>query len=563
MCYTQVMAALAKVEGTSPVAVPPRKPRSRVRPRGAPTHVRSIPLRLTPPQRSLVETRLMVGVRFYNSCLNEAIARLRLVREDPAFAAARLVPKGIERTRAFQAIDTRHGFTESGMMTFASSVRIHHFRQHILAQEAQLLGSRAFGTTERWKYGTGGRPRFKASRDGLRSLSGKDNFGSLRPKVTAGVVVGFQWGLGNVFTFAAPRSSGRRGVEQTAEWNQVKQLILDGKVLRSMIVSDIVRGKTVYRANLVIDGPRPQRHPVGDGIVSLDLGPSNVAVVTSTTDPNGFITPTSAHIIELAPGMADYSRQMRVLLRTQDRQHRAGSGDCFDRAGQHITGRCFWTKRSTASTVTRRAITELHRRQAAHRKTSHGTTINTLLAVGPVIHTEKLNYVAWQKNWPRSVRDRAPGMFIEMCRSKAGSAGGGTYEYSTYTTALSQTCLCGSVKKKTLAERTHRCDCGITAHRDLFSAFLGTYVRPVPTPGTPDKHDDLIDADHARTAWSTAHDIGWLPASTKQASTKRRGQVRRSSRSMARTHARRKRAQGPTETLGRNLLQPPASAANA
>lgn len=565
MCYTEQMTASTVVgERSLPVEpAPVRKPRSRVRPRDAPTHVRSVALRLTPSQRKMVDTRLHVAVRFYNSCLSEAITRLRKVRADPAFAAARLLPKGGGRTNAFRAVDVAHGFTESGLTTFASGQRVHHLREHVLAQEAQLLGSRAFAATERWKFGTGGRPRFKSSRDGLRSLSGKDNCGSLRPKVVAGQVLGFQWGNGNVFAFAAPRTTGRAGREQTAEWAEVRELILDGKVLRSAIVTDIVRGRTVYRVNLTMDGPRPQRHPIGTGIVSLDMGPSNVAVVVSSIAADGFIRPVSAEILPLAPALPDYARQMRVLLRTQDRQHRAGSPDCFDIRGRHVKGSCHWRNRSAASIHTRHQITEMHRVQAAYRKTSHGSTVNRLLAAGSLIHTEKLNYVAWQKNWPRSVRDRAPGLFIELCRGKAESAGGGTYEYSTYTTALSQTCLCGTVKKKTLAERVHRCDCGITAHRDLFSAFLGTYVRPVPTPGTPNKSTDLIDADHAHAAWSTAHDIGWLPASVKTASKKRRGQVRPSSRSMARINARRKRAMKSTETLGKNLLHLPVTASDA
>ena len=543
--------------------MPERKARARTRPRGAPTHVRSVPLRLTPAQRSMVATRLTVGVRFYNNCLDEAIKRLRLVRADPAFATARLIPKGPARAAAFVAVDKAHGFTESAMMTYASSQRIHFLREHVLAQEAQLLGVRAFGATARWKYGTGGRPRFKSSRDGLRSLAGKDNFGALHPKVVAGEVVGLQWGAGNVFAFATPHTSGRRGAEQSKEWAEVRELILDGQVLRSMIVADIVRGRTVYRANLTMDGPRPQRHQTGHGIVSLDLGPSHVAVVISTVDPDGFTHPVSAEIIPLAPLMVDRSKEMRVLLRAQDRQHRAGSPDCFDHTGRHIKGHCHWCVRSLASTVIRHKITELHRIQAAYRKTSHGTTVNQLLAAGIVIHTEKLNYVSWQKNWPRSVRDRAPGMLVEMCRSKAASAGGGTYEYSTYSTALSRTCLCGSIKKKTLAERVHRCDCGITAHRDLFSAFLGTYVRPVPIPGTDNETQDLIDADHAFHAWSTGHDIDWLPATVRQVSNKRRGQARPTRRSMARIHARRKRPANPTETFGKNLLHLPVTASRA
>ena len=35
----------------------------------------------------MVDSRLYVAVRFYNSCLSEAIARLREVHADPTFAS--------------------------------------------------------------------------------------------------------------------------------------------------------------------------------------------------------------------------------------------------------------------------------------------------------------------------------------------------------------------------------------------------------------------------------------------------------------------------------------------
>ena len=41
---------------------------------------------------------------------------------------------------------------------------------------------------------------------------------------------------------------------------------------------------------------------------------------------------------------------------------------------------------------------------------------------------------------------------------------------------MSQTCLCGKIKKKKLSERQHICDCGINIQRDIFSAYLAKYV---------------------------------------------------------------------------------------
>jgi len=141
-------------------------------------------------------------------------------------------------------------------------------------------------------------------------------------------------------------------------------------------------------------------------------------------------------------------------------------------------------------------VGELHRRRAAHRKTLHGALANRLFAHGADIACEKLDYVAWHKNFPRSVRDRAPGMLVEMIRRKAASAGGDRlFEYNTYSTALSQTCLCGDRKRKPRSQRVYRCGCGIKEHRDLFSAYLGLHVRR-DADGL-----DRLDLEAANTGW--------------------------------------------------------------
>lgn len=526
----------------------PRKMAARKRAKGAPTHVRSVPLRLSPAQQSMANTRLTVGVRLYNAALGELINRSRLVRADPRFAAAKKLPTGSDKTKAFNVVNAAHGFTTFHALTLGSSYRKSYLGDHILAQEAQLLAKRAFSAVQRWNFGLGGKPRFKTSRDGLRSLACTDNHGSLHPKVTDGQVAGFLWGAKHLLAFAAPPAAGkggRKGREQRADWAEVEQLILDKKVISSMIVKQVIRGKATFRANLTIDGAGPVRHPVGTGHVSLDMGPSTVAVVIADRNEAGVLIPTQAKLMPLAPQLADTGKLMRRLSRKFDRQHRAGSPGCFDTAGRHRSRGCRWINRSKNATRTQAAITELHRRQAEYRKTSHRQQINELLTSGSIIHTEKINYLGWQKNWPRSVRDRAPGLFVEQCRSKAGRAGGGAYEYSTFTTALSQTCVCAAKVKKKLSQRVHRCSCGVTAQRDVFSAFLGLYVQPVIHPDKPDVLIDTLDLVDANLAWIVAEELLRVPVAKANTpvSPKQRGRWAPSGRSMARI---RKRHQSPT-----------------
>ncbi|MDH6195825.1 putative transposase [Mycobacterium frederiksbergense] len=523
----------------TPAVVPVGKPRARKRSKGAPAHVRSWPLRPDGAQCREIRTRFFTGVRVFNAVLGEFIGRSRAVKADPAWQAARELPgrtaaerKG--RGAAFRAVEQQHGFTVDAAQSFASSLRKSWVREHLPAQETQNLGARAFDAVRQWHVGQKGKPRFKPAKRGLHSLAAKDSCGALRPKTdTEGRLVGLQWGARFVIPIAAPSAtSARRGREQQAELAEIEGLIAAGRVLSTRIVRTVINGRDTYRVQLVCDGRPTRRYPVGQGRVSFDLGPSQIAVAVEHADGNwsGWVEP-------LADQVRLDTMRLRRLQRHLDRQHRAGSPQCFHSDGTHVSGRCRWWQRSGGAQRTTARVAELHRRLAEHRRTLHGALANRLITHGTQIACEKLDYVSWQKNFPRSVRDRAPGLLVEMLRRKAESAGGQQlYEYNPRTTALSQTCLCGTKEKKPLSQRVHRCECGIQEDRDLFSAYLGLHVR------TGVDGVDRLDLQTANTGWLHRQDVDESPKSSRRApALKRRG--RRHSptrRSVARINARRK-----------------------
>jgi putative transposase len=539
-----------RIEPTPAAELAARKPRARKRPKGTPTHVRSWPLRPNAAQYRETRTRFFTGIRVYNAVLGEFLARSRTVKSDPAWEVACQMPRRTPverkaRAAAFAAVEQAHGFTANSARSFASALRKSWVREHLPAQETQNLGARAFDAVKRWHVGRKGKPRFKPMSRGLHSLSANDGNGALRPYVDRdGRLVGLQWGAGFVIPIAKPAQSGRRGQEQRAELAEIEALIAAGKVLSTRIVRTVISGRDTYCMQLVCDGHPPRRHPVGDGRVSLDLGPSEIAVAVERSDGKwtGWIQPLADRI------NLDTARLHRAQ-RHLDRQHRAGSPGCFRPDGTHKPDRCDWQP-SRSAEHTKTQVAELHRRLAEHRKTLHGGLANRLFAHGANIACEKLDYVAWQKNFPRSVRDRAPGTLVEMIRRKAESAGGERlYEYNPQTTALSQTCLCGNRKKKLLSQRVHRCECGITEHRDLFSAYLGLHVRA--GADGPDR----LDLEAANTGWLHRQDIDGCRAPAV-ASSKRRGRrhppTRRSvARIKARRAAKRQSRSARTSTTNR------------
>jgi putative transposase len=512
-----------------------RKPRARKRSKDAPTHVRTWPLRPDPAQCRVIRTRFFTGARVYNAVLGEFIARSQAVKSDPAWQQARQLPRRAKEDRAarraaFDAVAAAHGFTAGAAQSFASSLRKSWVRDHLPAQETQNLGARAFDAVQQWHLRRRGKPRFKSTNRGLHSLSAKDGNGALRPCTDeCGRLVGLQWSAGFVIPIAAPAQTGRRCKEQQAELAEIEALIAAGKVRCTRIVRTVINGRDTFRMQLVCDGHPTRRHPVGDGRVSFDLGPSEIAVAVERSDGTwtGWIEP-------LADRIRPNTIRLRRAQRHLDRQHRAGSPGCFHPDGTHKPGRCDWQRSRTAKRTIAR-VAEQHRRQAQHRKTLHGTLANRLFARGADIACEKLDYVAWQKNFPRSVRDRAPGLLVETMRRKAGSAGGDRlYEFNPKTTALSQTCLCGNRQKKPLSQRVHRCGCGIKEHRDLFSAYLGLHVHRA-ADGL-----DRLDLEAANHGWLHRQDVDGSPRSSSRASSNRQGRRHPPSRrSVARIKARR------------------------
>ena len=462
--------------------------RKRKRARGAPTHVGRIPLDPSPANLALALTRNRAGLRLYNAVLAEVKKRSRAVKADPAWEMARKMGKGkvgspeqARRSQAFEAVREAHGFTRAAALSYGSSLRRSFIREQVFAQEAQELSARAFDATWMWHLGKRGEPHAKRVRDGLHSLSCKDLCGSMRPVVEDGKITALRWSRATRIAASKPKNR-----DEQIERERIETLVSQGKLLCCRVVFEQVRGKTLLYLQLVLDGPAPRRHQIGKGKVSFDLGPSNIHVVPEHAP---------AFHETLAPSVEDKAKELRRALRHLDREHRAGSPECFDEAGRHVKGHCYWRDRSKAADAMKKKIRDTYRVLAEGRARDHGNLVNRLYALGEDLRCEALDYRTWAKNWQHSIRNRAPGAFVERVRQRGKAVGHPLYEYDPRL-ALSQTCIGGERKKKPLSERRHVCEeHGLDVDRDLLSAFLGLHVER-----RGDK--DVLDLVGARTALS-------------------------------------------------------------
>jgi len=430
-----------------------------------------LPLQATPADERELLIRLDCARQIYNACLGTSLRRLAQLRESRAYKVACQLPKGPrgseaaqKRKQAFADANEAVGFREYDLHSWAKQ-----FGQTWLATNrldsltVQKIASRAFQAVEQYAFKRRGKPRFK-SKGQFDSVEGKTN--------TSGIL----WRANTVKWL---------DLELPAIIPPDDPVIAHGLSCRTKFAR-IVRRKLGQRnrfyVQLVCEGQpyRKPQHTLGEGVVGLDLGPSNIAIVTEK----------SATLEKFCAELDNRQPALRKLQRKLDRQRRANNPANFNADGTIKPGKQEWHN-SHRYLDTRAQLADLQRKQAAHRKSLHNRLVNRVLVLGNVINLEKISYRAFQRQFGRSVGFRGPGTFVARLRRKAGNAGAEVHEFDTRSTRLSQVCLCGAIAKKPLSLRWHACACGVgPVQRDLFSAWLARYVV-----------SNRLDAGQAQAAW--------------------------------------------------------------
>jgi transposase len=439
-----------------------------------PTFLLELPLQVNERQAARLRAHLEAGRQLYNAILSEGQRRLRKMRADPAWQAARALPRSQrqERANAFHALRQRYGFSEDALHAFAKSARVCWLADHLDAVLAQTLATRAYQALNRVCLGQARRVRFKSRGRGLGSLENKRNDTGLR------------------FVLQKPEE-GQQGYliwqndrfPALINWNDpVVKHGLDHRVkyarlLQRKVSSPRARGADCqgyrYYVQLALEGIpyHKPKHTVGSDIIGADLGPSTIALVPHQAE---------ASLEVFCEELATDERNIRRLQRQMDRQRRAANPENYDEQGRvkkYGKKRLHWKSSRTYEKIRRRKAAK-ERKLAAHRKSLHGKMVHEIVAVGNTIILEKLSYKGWQKQYGRSVGLRAPGMFVAHLKRTVASTGGTLLEVSTRQAKLSQFCHgCGAYVKKPLSQRLHQCPCGIgPVQRDLYSAFLAAYL---------------------------------------------------------------------------------------
>lgn len=427
--------------------------------------VTEVPLRVSVKDSQTLLKRFDAARQLYNACLDEALIRLRLVHQSRAYKKAVKLKKGKGRTSAFNDAYQSYGFNAFALHAYLNAFKDSWVSYHLDVNTMQTIATRAFRSVQQYAFHKRGKPRFKAKRR-IRSVEGKTNKQGITWRDNE-----VRWGK----------------LRLSAMIDCSDEVVAHGLNSRIKSVRIVIRefgANTRFFAQLVCEGSpyHKPKNAIGDSVVGLDIGPSTIAVVSDD----------SARLLRFCDELKDSQRKVRVASRRLNRQRRLNNPVNYNDDGTIKTGAKKWCK-SNRQRRTQVCIADAKRKQAAHRKSLHGRLANEVLALGADVRTEKLSYKSFQKMYGKSVSLRAPGMFVSMLRRKAGSAGGTVNEFPTVSTRLSQTCVCGRIAKKKLSQRWHRCECGVEAQRDLFSAFLARCVT-----------DNILNAGLAEKLWPRA-----------------------------------------------------------
>jgi transposase len=498
-----------------------------------PTFLLELPLVVEEGQAKRIRAHLEAGRQFYNAVLSEGQRRLRQMRADPCWQAARALPRSQkqERQAAFSALRAQYGFSENALHTFAKEARVMWLADHLEAVLAQTLTSRAFRALNRVCLGRAKRVRFKSRGRGLDSIENKRNDTGLRfvlQKPEEGNAGWLLWGKDRLAALI--------------DWNDpvvkhgLDHRIKYARLIRRKASSTGAEGADCqgyrYFVQLALEGtpPHKPKHSVGSDTIGLDMGPSTIAIVPRTGE---------ARLELLCEDLSPDEKALHRLQRKMDRQRRAANPDNYDQKGRPKKcgkrGLAWKTSRGYLATRRRKAAKE--RKLKAHRKSLHGRLAHEVVSVGNTVHVEKLSYKGWQKRYGKSVGLRAPGMLIDHLRRTVARTGGTLIEHPTRTTKLSQWCHgCGRCAKKSLSQRLHQCACGIgPVQRDLYAAFLAAYL---------DTADDTHSCARYIVPWEGA-EARLRAAHERVQERARAGQVLPQSMGISRAGAR--RSQSPSE----------------
>ncbi len=479
-----------------------------------PSFVTEIPVKVNSVENRELEARFRAGQQLLNAVLDEALIRMKLVRDSQPYKKAKILKGDKNKSqpkKLFEEARKLHRFSDFELQSFATltAKKSKWIEDKLDAQVIQKLATRAFKAVEKVLLGQAKKIRFK-SFDRLKSVEGKTNKQGLRwtlRQTKREAVIGKKSGYRNKI----------KCVEYVLSWMglEIEPIIdwfdpviahgLNSPIKYCRLVWRRLNGKKRWFLQLINEG-LPYQKPnnyVTEGLVGLDLNISNIA----------FVADNKAGLLPFAHKVPAFEKDIKAIQRKMQRTQRMHNPDNYEpdsekkvgnktviKKGKVRKGKKVWNNSKNYLKL-RRKKANLERRKSSYAKSSNRGLANELLRHGNEFKTEKVSVKAWQKRYGKAIAAKSPGFFQSELTRKAENAGGQLDKFETSKTALSQTHLNGSRIKKSLSQRIHVDATGVRMHRDIFSAYLSRFV-----------HDESLLIEDAASQYSAMEPLlmeGW------------------------------------------------------
>lgn len=255
-----------------------------------PSYVLELELHVNKHQRDFLEKKMRIAKAIYNTCLGEALKRLKAVRADKTYSELVTDKSAEDRVKALRDIERAHGYSEYQLHAFVVAPK-HHFGS-LGIDECQKLATRAFQAVEKVHYGQADRVHFKSQLNNM-SIEGKSKNSTIKRK--EGYVT---FGQGNVFTYLLKPN------------DAYAHLALMDRTKYCRIIKREIRGKQRYFVQFIQEGYPPQKRNHKSSVadnkrVGLDIGTSTIAIVSDE----------HVALRELAPEINEDAKELRRIER--------------------------------------------------------------------------------------------------------------------------------------------------------------------------------------------------------------------------------------------------------
>ena len=431
-----------------------------------PSYVLTLRLKTNSFQEDILNKRFEISRKIYNACVNELYKRYRTMQQSKAYQKVKKMKKGKERNVLFSELNKQFGLTEYSIHAFLTPMN-RYFSKNIDSQAGQKIGTRVFNAFKTFMFGEAKKVHFKRYGE-MESVEGKSNSTGIRflknMLVWKGISIPISIRKSDVYA----------------------HLALKDKVKYVRIKREMMKGKYVYYAQLVLEGTPPPsynanglKQRVGVGRVGIDIGTSTIAISSER----------KTVLTVLAPNVVNYEKEIQRIQRKMDRSKRNTNPLKFNKNGtinRSNKDRWIFSKRYIRL---RNQWKELHRKNRMIRKQDHETMSNYLLSLGDIFFVETMSFKGLQrrskktekndkgrfkkkKRFGRTFSNRAPSMLLGCLERKLKYNGLALKKVHTAKVRASQyNHFDNTYTKKPLGKRWNDFN-GTKVQRDLYSAFL-------------------------------------------------------------------------------------------